>query len=411
MDDSKVCPRCGRSFSTAEFCPHDGAKLQRKRDRVSLTGAIVADRYLVGPKIGSGGQADVYLAEHTKMGRRAALKIIRESFLDEPDSVARFTREALNASRISHPNVAAIYDFGEDDGRLYLAMEYIDGEPLSALIERERRLPPRRATGIAWEIADALTAAHDLDIVHRDLKPENVMLTKHRDGSDWVKVVDFGIARIMKSDAQKVTSTGVVMGTQAYMSPEQLAGESVDSRTDVYSVGMLLYVMLTGSPPFGATSTRARYAARLSGQRKSLAEACPEVEWPSEMEALLDRTLAVDPAARMPSAPEFASELVRVTLDWMPDQLSAAEPWNQRLRFTTPANVRFVSATVPRVVAPSEPPRSTPTAPSPTEPRVPLARENYAPGVPSSPQRRWASLLVGALVVGVLVVATVALLR
>ncbi len=409
MDESKVCPRCGRSLLSGDFCPFDGAQLQRKRNRVSLTGALVADRYLVGPKIGSGGHADVYLAEHTKMGRKAALKIMRESVLDESEAVARFTREALNASHISHPNVAAIYDFGEDHGRLYLAMEYVDGEPLSALIEREGRLPPRRAAGIAWEIADALTAAHDLDIVHRDLKPENVMLTKHRDGSDWVKVVDFGIARIMKSDSQRVTSTGVVMGTQAYMSPEQLGGEPVDSRTDVYSAGMVLYAMLTGRAPFDATSTRARFAARLAGQRKSLTESCPGVPWPAELEQLLDRTLAVDPTKRLQTAPEFASELVRVTLDWLPDQLSAAEPWNQRLRFATPASVRLVSATVPGVHAEVEPARSAPASASASGVGV-AGRTSVVEGASNS-SRRWLAVAVGLLVVGVVAVAILELLR
>jgi len=159
-------------------------------------GQVVADRYHIVKKLGEGGMGQVYLGEHVKMGRRSAIKVMNPSMVHDPDAVARFNREASNASRITHPNVCAIYDFGETpDGLIYLAMEFIEGEPLTDLLEREGALPVPRATDIFLQTAEALQAAHDLGIVHRDLKPDNIMLTRRKSGGDTVKVVDFGIAK------------------------------------------------------------------------------------------------------------------------------------------------------------------------------------------------------------------------
>src|SRR5450759_3360528 len=158
----------------------------------------------------------VYLAEHVKMGRKSALKVMNPGMNQDADAIARFNREAANASRLNHPNICAIYDFGETpDGLIYLAMEFIEGQSLTALIEKSGSLPPARAASIIHQSADALQVAHDAGIVHRDLKPDNIMIAKNRDGSDLAKVVDFGIAKAHSSDAQKVTKTGLVVGTPA----------------------------------------------------------------------------------------------------------------------------------------------------------------------------------------------------
>ncbi|HXH63861.1 MAG TPA: serine/threonine-protein kinase, partial [Gemmatimonadales bacterium] len=197
--------------------------LRSSAPTTDLVGQVIADRYHVVKKLGEGGMGQVYLAEHVKMGRRSAIKVMNQSMIHDPDAVARFNREAANASRITHPNVCAVYDFGETpDGVIYLAMEFIEGEPLTDLIQREGALKIHRAFNIFRQVADALTAAHDLGIVHRDLKPDNIMLAKGRDGGDIVKVVDFGIAKAMGGDdaGQKVTKTGLVVGTPEFMSPE-----------------------------------------------------------------------------------------------------------------------------------------------------------------------------------------------
>src|SRR5262245_5853109 len=217
----KVCPVCSTEYADdVKFCPRDGQTLRSAKPVADLVGQVVADRYHVIKKLGEGGMGHVYLAEHVKMGRRSAIKVLNPSMGRDPDAIARFNREASSASRISHPNVCGIYDFGETpDGLIFLAMEFIEGEPLSDLLERQAgsggALPLTRATNIFLQTADALEAAHDLGIVHRDLKPDNIMLTKGREGDDTVKVVDFGIAKAIGGDesGQRVTKTGLVMGT------------------------------------------------------------------------------------------------------------------------------------------------------------------------------------------------------
>src|SRR2546430_11455950 len=224
----KICPVCSTEYAAdVKFCPNDGQTLRSAAPANDLVGQVVADRYHVVKKLGEGGMGQVYLAEHVKMGRRSAIKVLNPSMVHDPDAVARFNREAANASRISHPNICAIYDFGETpDGLIYLAMEFVEGEPLTDVLAREGALPVTRAADICVQVAAALQAAHDLGIVHRDLKPDNVMLTRGRDGTDGVKVVDFGIAKAVGGEggSQQVTRTGLGVGTPGVMSPEQPSG-------------------------------------------------------------------------------------------------------------------------------------------------------------------------------------------
>ena len=274
-------------------------------------GALIADRYRVISKLGQGGMGQVYLAEHVRMGRKSALKIMNPGMAQDPDSVNRFNREAANASRIAHPNVAAVYDFGETaDGLLFLAMEYVDGVPLSAIIEREGALTLRRGATIASQVGEALRIAHRLGIVHRDLKPDNIMVTKDLDGNELVKVVDFGIAKAMQNEAQKVTRTGLSIGTPEYMSPEQLASENVDGRSDIYSLGLVTFAMFTGQLPFPAVTTRETLVARLVDRPARLAAVRPDIAWPSEMQAVMDKVLASNAPERYQDASEFARDLV-----------------------------------------------------------------------------------------------------
>ena len=197
MSDQKICPTCGTEYPANErFCPRDGTALRSQGGGTDLVGSIIAERYHVLKKLGEGGMGQVYLAEHVKMGRKSAVKVMNPGMVHDADAISRFNREAANASRINHPNVAAIYDFGETpDGLIYLAMEFIEGESLTSLVEKSGALPPARAANIAKQAADGLQVAHDMGIVHRDLKPDNIMIAKNRDGTDLVKVVDFGIAK------------------------------------------------------------------------------------------------------------------------------------------------------------------------------------------------------------------------
>ena len=284
MSQSKICPQCGTEYELDQrFCPRDGSTLRAQNTGGDLVGEIVADRYHVLRKLGEGGMGQVYLAEHVKMGRKSAVKVMNPGMVHDADAISRFNREAANASRINHPHVAAIYDFGETpDGLIYLAMEFVEGEPLTKLVERLGALPAPRAAAIAQQAADALATANDMGIVHRDLKPDNIMIARNRDGSDCVKVVDFGIAKAADSAAQKVTKTGLVVGTPEYMSPEQLAGDKLDGRSDIYSLALVTFNMLTGRLPFPAETVQESMIMRLTDRPRTLAETRADVAWPAE---------------------------------------------------------------------------------------------------------------------------------
>jgi serine/threonine-protein kinase len=308
----KFCTACGAEYGDEIlFCQRDGTPLRAAEGGKDLVGSVVAERYHIQKKLGEGGMGQVYLAEHVKMGRRCAIKIMAQSMMNDPDAISRFNREAANASRISHPNVCAIYDFGEtNDGLIYLAMEYIEGQSLSGLLDEGGPMSLPRAAGIIAQCADALQAAHDLGIVHRDLKPDNIMVITSR-GRDTVKVVDFGIAKATdpKASGQKVTRTGLVVGTPEYMSPEQLSGDTVDGRSDLYSLALVFYRMLTGKLPFEADSAQETMIKRLTDDPLPLSQARPDLRFPSSLQAVISRALARTPPERFASAAEFGREV------------------------------------------------------------------------------------------------------
>ena len=312
----KICPVCSTEYADdVKFCANDGQTLRSASPTSDLVGQVIADRYHVVKKLGEGGMGQVYLAEHVKMGRRSAIKVMNQSMIHDPDAVARFNREAANASRITHPNVCAVYDFGETpDGVIYLAMEFIEGEPLTDLIQREGALKIHRAFNIFRQVADALTAAHDLGIVHRDLKPDNIMLAKGRDGGDIVKVVDFGIAKAMGGDdaGQKVTKTGLVVGTPEFMSPEQLSGDKLDGRSDLYSLALVFYRMLTGKLPFEATTVQETMIKRLTDEPTKLLAARPDLTFPRGLQEAMDTALARSPVDRYQNVAKFSSDVAAV---------------------------------------------------------------------------------------------------
>jgi eukaryotic-like serine/threonine-protein kinase len=325
VSDQKVCPTCGTEYPLSErFCPRDGTALRSSNAQGDLMGSIVAERYHILKKLGEGGMGTVYLAEHVKMGRKAALKVMNPGMNSDPDAIARFNREAANASRLNHPNVCGIYDFGETpEGLIYLAMEFIEGESLTSLIEKNGYLAAPRAASIIHQAADALAVAHDYGIVHRDLKPDNIMIAKGRDGSDMVKVVDFGIAKASSSDAQKVTKTGLVVGTPEYMSPEQLAGDKLDGRSDIYSLGLVAFNCLTGALPFPSETAQEAMIMRLTDQPKTLAEMKPDVAWPAELQAVMDKVLMRDADERYQKSAEFGRDIAKA-VENMPAAVAAA---------------------------------------------------------------------------------------
>lgn len=313
----RVCPRCGARFrGNQRFCPSDAAPLLLVEATENLIGTVVSERYVIIRKLGEGGMGEVFLADDVRVGRPCAVKFIRPELRADPDAVARFHREAKHASRIVHPSLAAVYDVGEAaGGRFFIVMEFVDGESLAVRLAREMRLQPRPAVRVALGVAAALSAAHRVGIVHRDVKPENVLLVAN---SDRVKLLDLGIARAMSSDSSLVTSTSRRLGTPRYMSPEQVAGESVDLRSDVYALGLLTFNVLTGRLPF-ADSGPNDFLMRVTSPAHSLAHAAPDVAWPNAMTAVLARVLERDPAARYQDVQEFAEALVTAFVDWDPD--------------------------------------------------------------------------------------------
>ena len=311
MSQEKICPTCGSEYPANErFCPRDGTALRSQGGGTDLVGSIIAERYHVLKKLGEGGMGQVYLAEHVKMGRKSAVKVMNPGMVNDADAISRFNREAANASRINHPNVAGIYDFGEtSEGLIYLAMEFIEGESLTSLVEKSGALAPARAAEITRQAAEGLQVAHDMGIVHRDLKPDNIMIAKNRDGSDCVKVVDFGIAKAAGAENQKVTKTGLVVGTPEYMSPEQLAGDKLDGRSDVYSLALVAFNMFTGKLPFVGESAQESMIMRLTDDPKSLADMKPDTSWPAEVQEVMAKALKRKAGERYQNASKFGVAL------------------------------------------------------------------------------------------------------
>jgi serine/threonine-protein kinase len=304
----KVCPHCGTEYETAaRFCPADGTAL-RPKGSDSLIGSVLAERYHILKRIGEGGMGRVYLGEHVKMNRQCAIKVMSPALVNDAESASRFAREASSAARIIHPNVAAVFDYGESDGLVYLVMEYVDGEPLSRLLAREAPFALERAVDLARQIADGLGAAHELGIVHRDLKPDNILVTRSKSGREVAKVVDFGIAKAMQEGAgEALTRTGLVIGTPEFMSPEQLLGDPVDARSDLYALGCILHLMLTAAPAFDAPTREQMIKRRLSENPPHAQELDPGI--PDSIDRVIVKLLARTPDDRYASAAEVRDAL------------------------------------------------------------------------------------------------------
>mgnify|MGYP001320274308 CR=1 FL=1 len=274
-----------------------------------LVGSVISGRYRVESLIGEGGMGAVYVVEHTHMRKRFALKVLHPEMTRLPEVVARFEREAMAAAHIEHPNVASATDFGQlEDGSFFLVLEYVEGRALREELA-QGALGTSRSLHIARQIALALARAHALGIVHRDLKPENVMLVQRDGDPDFVKVLDFGIAKVpvaelAGSKAEALTRAGMVFGTPEYMAPEQALGKEVDHRADLYALGIILYELLTGVRPFEAES-----AVQLLGMQVTQAPPRMGHKVPKRVEALVMRLLEKEPAARFQSAREVVQAI------------------------------------------------------------------------------------------------------
>jgi eukaryotic-like serine/threonine-protein kinase len=266
---------------------------------------LVDNRYRLVRPLGSGGMADVFLAHDNILDRDVALKVMSTRYASDEEFVERFKREAQSAAALSHPNIVSIFDRGaSEDGTYYIAMEYLPGGTLKDRIISRGALPARTAAAVALQIAQALRVAHERGVIHRDIKPHNILITDSGD----VKVTDFGIARAASSST--MTRTGSILGTAHYISPEQAMGEPVGPASDLYSLGVVLYEMLTGRVPFEVDTLAGVPVKHVDEQPRRPREVNPEV--PEDMEALTMRLLAKDPDDRPGSAAELVEELTRV---------------------------------------------------------------------------------------------------
>ena len=269
----------------------------------NIINTLFDGRYRVMRKLGAGGMADVYLAEDEELGRRVAIKILNDRHANDESFVERFRREAKNAAGLSHPNIVSIYDRGEAEGTYYIAMEYLDGRTLKELLVARGPMPIADAIHHTRQILNALRFAHKKGVVHRDIKPHNVMV----DGDGRLKVTDFGIAR---AGASQMTEAGAIVGTAQYLSPEQARGAAVDQRSDLYSIGVVLYEMLTGNVPFMGESPVEIAMKHLSDTPRPPSSIRPEI--PPDLDMVVLRALAKNPDDRFQTAEEMDAELAHI---------------------------------------------------------------------------------------------------
>jgi serine/threonine-protein kinase len=296
---------------------------------------VVGDRYRVVRKLGGGGMADVYLCEDLTLGRHVAIKVLLQRYLNDPTFVERFRREAKAAAGLNQQNLVSIYDWGEVDGTYYIAMEYVEGETLKDLIRRRGRLSGNESVAVTMQLLAAVDFAHRSGIVHRDIKPQNVML----DRGGTVKVMDFGIARAGDSG---MTEAGSILGTAQYLAPEQAKGQPVDERSDLYSVGVCLYEMLTGTVPFKGDSAVTVALKHVNEVPREPSELVPGM--PYALNQIVLKAMAKDPADRYQSAAEFARDL-RAAREGGPVQAAAFDAGGERTRVMGAADVTAAEAT------------------------------------------------------------------
>ena len=339
---STRCPTCGTIYADdAKFCTRDGGRLlphgpgavpvappdprsttprlntspagaKPVINHSNMAGQVLDGRYAIVKKVGEGGMSFVYLAHDVSTNVRYAIKILSPALSKDENSMARLRREASLGIRLAHPNVCNIVRLGEtEDGLVYVVMPYVEGDILADVNHRLGVIPLAQAVEWIVQICEGLNVAHELKIVHRDLKPENIMICKKPDGTQYAVVMDFGLAKERKAggELEKLTATGIILGTPEFMSPEQLRGKPLDPRTDVYSLTLMMYEMLTGKLPFEGRTQQEMMIARLRADPIPLRQRRPGMDFPEAVEKVLNRGMARAPEDRYATTLEFAADL------------------------------------------------------------------------------------------------------
>jgi serine/threonine-protein kinase len=304
------------------FCPNDGTRLAGTAEMTPvpdddpLVGTVLTDRYRVIRRVGEGGMGVVYEAEHVLIDKRVALKVLRDDYTKRPEVSARFRQEARSASRIGHENIVDVTDFGTTpQGGVFFVMEYLQGEDLADVLRRERLVTVERGIPIMIQVCRALAAAHAKGIIHRDLKPENIYLIEKNGRPDFVKILDFGIAKISEVDdgtgveGRRLTKTGMIFGTPEYMSPEQAAGKPLDHRVDIYATGIILYEIFSGRVPFMGDTFMGVLTQHLFEAPPPMRTLNPNLKIPSSLEVVIFKALSKDAAKRHQSMQELLDDI------------------------------------------------------------------------------------------------------
>ncbi len=307
-DSTALCQACGETNpAEAKFCGVCGAPMTPPLPR---PGDIIAERYRVVAPIGRGAMGTVYRAEHVQISKVMAIKLLHRELEKNPENVTRFHREAESASRLNHPNTVHVFDFGRTkSGSLYLVMEYVDGDDLGKVIGEVGPMPFGRVAYLCAQVAGSVADAHAAGIVHRDLKPENIVVTEGRDG-ETAKVLDFGLAKLFEGNVEaQVTSSGTIVGTPYYMSPEQIQGQELDGRSDVYALGAIMHECIVGKPPFDAPNPVGVLSKHLTEQPLAPSSLSP-LSVPAEADEIIMRCLEKDPDDRYQTAEELRQDLI-----------------------------------------------------------------------------------------------------